>query len=169
MEIYFRDNSYLTNKESSKNIAYSQCHYHGNNCTSLQGIYKVFSNPANDEYAWVGAESAEAIFLNDFRWSSELITWQNFVLLFEGEAVHLPSPKNHFAKDVCITTDFPIIATGKSEAAYIGKYNQTEMMAAHWKAFKFSHQFKEKDQKDIPPCCKCFAKLAVFGKDAWIT
>ncbi|XP_065060099.1 uncharacterized protein LOC135687470 [Rhopilema esculentum] len=133
----------------------------------LQGIY----NPANDKYAWVGAESAEAIFLNYFRWSSELITWQNFLLLLEGKAVHLPSPKNHFAKDVCITTDVPIFATGKSEVTYIGKYNQTddretEMMAARWKVFKFSHQFKEKDQKDIPPCCKCFAKLAVLGKDA---
>ena len=134
----------------------------------LQGIYKVFSNPANDKYAWVGAE---AIFLNDFRCSSELITWQNFLLLLEGEAAHLPSPKNRFAKDVCITTDVPIFATGKSEVTYIGKYNQTddretEMMAARWKVFKFSHQFKEKDQKDIPPCCKCFAKQAVLGKDA---
>ena len=92
----------------------------------LQGIYKVFSNPANDKYAWVGAESAEAIFINDFRLSSELITWQNFLLLLEGEAVHLLSPKNHFAKDVCITTDVPLFATGKSEVTYIGKYNKTD-------------------------------------------
>jgi len=40
-------------------------------------IFKTFANPANDKYAWVGAEKAEAIFLNDFRWSSELIKWND--------------------------------------------------------------------------------------------
>ena len=61
-------------------------------------IFKTFSNPANDKYGWVGADKAEVIFLNDFRWSSELIKWNEFLLLLEGHTVHLPAPKNRFAR-----------------------------------------------------------------------
>ena len=39
----------------------------------LDSIYNVFSKPANDKYAWVGADSAEVIVLQDFRWSRETI------------------------------------------------------------------------------------------------
>ena len=70
-------------------------------------IFNAFCNPANDKYAWVGADNCEVIFLNDFRWSPEVIAWKEFLLL-EGQIVHLPSPKNHFSKDVCINQDTPI-------------------------------------------------------------
>ena len=40
---------------------------------SLELIYDVFSNPANDKYAWVGADAAEIIVLQDFRWCHDSI------------------------------------------------------------------------------------------------
>lgn len=40
---------------------------------SLNTIYKTFSNPASTTFAWVGAEQYESIFLNDFRWSPQVI------------------------------------------------------------------------------------------------
>ena len=40
----------------------------------LERIYKVFCNPSNDKCAWVGADHAEVTLLQDFRWSSELIS-----------------------------------------------------------------------------------------------
>ncbi len=58
----------------------------------LELIFKIFSNPAADRYAWVGAEHAEIIFLNDLRWSKELIEWKSFLLLLEGDRVNLPAP-----------------------------------------------------------------------------
>ena len=33
-------------------------------------VYKSFTNPATSTFAWVGAEKAEVIFLNNFRWNS---------------------------------------------------------------------------------------------------
>ena len=60
----------------------------------LEIIYNAFSNPVNDKYALVGAEKAEMVILQDFRWSSELICWKDLLLLPEGEPVKLPSPKN---------------------------------------------------------------------------
>ena len=47
-------------------------------------VFRTFSNPAVNKYCWVGAEESEVIFLNDFRWSREMITWQALLLLLEG-------------------------------------------------------------------------------------
>ena len=135
----------------------------------LQIIFKTFSNPSNDKYAWIGAENSECIFLNDFRWSSELIAWKELLLLLEGQKVHLPSPKNHYATDICIEHDIPIFATGKSRITYVGRYQstderETEMMSVRWKVFDFTYQISENEQKNVPPCGKCFAKLVFLGE-----
>lgn len=135
----------------------------------LQSIFKTFSNPANDKYAWIGAEDSECIFLNDFRWCSELIAWKEFLLLLEGQEVHLPSPKNHYSKDIVIKHDVPIFATGKGKITYVGRYQttderETEMMSVRWKYFEFKYQIPQHEQKDILPCRKCFARLAFVGE-----
>ena len=44
----------------------------------LETIFKTLSNPANDKCGWVGGDKAEMMFLNIFRWSSELIKWNEF-------------------------------------------------------------------------------------------
>ena len=62
----------------------------------LDTIYRVFSNPANDKYGWVGADKGEVILLQDFRWSRDNISWKDLLLLLEGEIVKLPAPKNQF-------------------------------------------------------------------------
>ena len=46
----------------------------------LEVICHAFSNPANDKYAWIGADHAEVIIFQDFRWSSELICWKYLLL-----------------------------------------------------------------------------------------
>ena len=135
----------------------------------LELIFKIFSNPAADRYAWIGAEHAEIIFLNDFRWSKELIEWKSFLLLLEGDRVNLPAPKNHFSTDVCISEDTPIFATSKSIIKYIGSYNsqdkaKDDMMASRWKVFTFFHSIPENEQKDVSPCATCFAKLVLMGE-----
>ena len=135
----------------------------------LQLIFKTFSNPAADKYAWVGADKAEIIFLNDFRWSKELIEWKSFLLLLEGDLVKLPAPKNHFSTDVTIERDTPVFATSKSVIKFKGNYNsqdqaEDEMMASRWKVFTFSHSIPEDQQKDVAPCANCFAKLVLLGE-----
>jgi len=41
----------------------------------LQQIFakEIFQNLANDKFSWVGADKARVIFLNDFRWTKEVI------------------------------------------------------------------------------------------------
>ena len=131
---------------------------------------KVFENPTNDKFGWVGADKAEVILLNDFRYSKELITWKDLLLLLEGDTVKLPAPKNHYIADVIIDTDVPIFATSKSKITYRGPFNSTddresEMMDSRWKIVEFKHEFKEEEQKVIKPCGHCFAKLVLMGDE----
>ena len=136
----------------------------------LESIYDVFLKPANDKYAWVGVDSAEVILLQDFRWSREMIPWNDLLLLLEGETVKLPAPKNQFSSDVIIAKDTPIFASSKSRITYAGKFNvsderEAEMMAIRWKVIEFNHQIPESEQKRISPCSRCFAELTLLGEE----
>ena len=61
-------------------------------------IFTTFSNPASSSFAWVDAEKAECLFLNNFRWVHAIIPWHDLLLLLGGQLVHLPAPKTHYAK-----------------------------------------------------------------------
>lgn len=120
----------------------------------LQIIFKdeVFQNPANNKFSWVNADKARVIFLNDFRFSSEVIQWKDLLLLLEGEPVKLPAPKNLFAEDVVIDSDVPIFATSIGPIRFKAPYGVTNdmedrMMAVRWKEFHFQHVFPEAVQK----------------------
>ena len=134
----------------------------------LELIY-VFSNPANDKYAWVGADTAEIMVLQDFRWCRDSIPWKDLLLLLEGETVKLPAPKNQFSTDVVIKKDIPIFATSKSRITYTGKFNstddrETEMMSVRLKYIEFTHQITENEQKQVAPFARCFAELTFLGE-----
>jgi len=45
----------------------------------LTEMYHTFCNPASGSFAWIGVESGECIFLNDFRWSPQLIPWHDLL------------------------------------------------------------------------------------------
>ena len=77
----------------------------------LKVIYQAFSNPATGSFAWIGAEEAEIIYLNDFRWHPKIIAWADFLQALEGDTVHLPAPKNLCSKDIELSKDTPFFAT----------------------------------------------------------
>ena len=134
----------------------------------IEEIYQCFINPAKEKYAWVGADKAEVIILQDFRFDSEKIAWKCLLLLREGESVKLPAPKNHYSKDVHIMHDVPIFTTSKDRIKNVGPNNTTDdkedhMMNVRWKIFHFTHEFQEDEQKEIKACGSCFAKLALEG------
>ena len=135
----------------------------------LQEVFSTFANPAQNKYAWLGAEDAEIIFLNDFRWSPEVIEWQVLLNLLEGSKVNLPAPKNHYSKDITVSSDVPIFATSIDEIVKTNgdpekRQQETYMMAARWKVFQFSRQIEEEKQKKVPCCKKCFSQLVLRGE-----
>ena len=128
---------------------------------SLTSVYNTFCNPACSSFAWVGAENAECIFLNDFRWSQQIIQWHDFLLMLEGQMVHLPAPKTHYAKDIVFDRDTPIFCTGKQPIIYmkIGVINAKEKGndGSAVENFHFNVRMEEQNQIDLPKCPKCFA------------
>ena len=66
------------------------------------------------KYAWIGVDGKDVIFLNNFRWSNEWIPWEIFLVLLEGEVIYLSLPKNHFSKDLTISSDVAIFVTSKA-------------------------------------------------------
>lgn len=129
----------------------------------LSLVYKIFSNPASSTFAWVGAERAEVIFLNDFRWNQQIIPWHDLLLMLEGQPVHLPAPKSHFAKDLEFNKDTPIFCTTKHDFVYVRggviDERETEMMAIRWHPFQFQRRIQETEQLNIPSCARCFAEF----------
>ena len=77
----------------------------------LAVIYQAFSNPVTGSFAWIAAEEAEIIYLNDFRWHPKIITWADFLQALEGDTVHLLAPKNLCSKDIELSKDTPFFAT----------------------------------------------------------
>ena len=134
----------------------------------LELIFNAFVNPACGKYAWIGLDDCEIAYLNDFRWSPETISWSDFLLLLEGQTVHLPRPKNQFVTDLRIdrSNTIPFFATSKTDIEFIGKYNvrddrESDMMSSRWMTFRFMKQIESPEH--IAPCPKCFAKLIMEG------
>ena len=133
-------------------------------------LFTTFVNPAVDKYAWVGAEESEVIYLNDFRWSPEMISWKDFLLLPEGHIVHLPAPKNQHSSDICIDADIPVFATSKEPIVYRSRNGQidereTEMLSVRWRVFELNRIIPQNEQKDITACPGCFAELVLLDEE----
>jgi len=139
----------------------------------LNSIFHTFSNPATTSFAWVGAQDCEAIFLNDFRWSDKIIPWHDLLLLLEGQTVHLPAPKSHYAEDIVFERDVPIFCTGKDELVYIrggvADSRETEMMQVRWKVVSFNAQIPSTEQVDILPCPVDVKEVLLLTKQDHIT
>ena len=135
----------------------------------LKTIYRSFVNPATGTFAWVGAEEAEVIILNDFRWHPSIIAWGDFLQLLEGDIVHLPAPKSFASKDIEFNKDTPFFATSDSPIVLIkgGNIDQanTQMMAVRWRHFNLWRPIPEQDQKRIAPCPGCFSRFILDYKD----
>ena len=113
----------------------------------MNTIYKTFRNPASITFVWVGTEQSEEVFLNDFRWSAQIIPWHDFLMLLEGQTVHLPAPKTHYRQDILFQGDTPIFCTSKDELSYVRggvvDDRETQMMKVRWRVFNLFHQIPE--------------------------
>lgn len=126
-------------------------------------IFKTFTNPSSATFAWVGAEDAKVLFLNDFRWSPQIIAWHDLLLLLEGQLVHLPAPKSHFSKDMVLDKDTPTFCTTKYPLVFVRNgavdERETEMMSVRWRVFNLNYQIPQDEKQQIRPCPHCFSQF----------
>lgn len=129
----------------------------------LKEIFHCFANPASSTFNWLGVEKAEVIFLNDFRWSPQVIPWFQLLQLLEGDEVKFPAPKNHTKENIIFKRDSPVFATSVDEIVSnkVGSLmvKETKMMKKRWKVFEFTHEIPEEEIKEVKPCGVCFGKL----------
>ena len=129
----------------------------------LRVLCNTFLSPAPCSYAWLGVEDKEVIFLNDFRWSPLILPWSDMLLLLEGHVVHFAAPKTSYSKDIEFSSDTPLFATAQAPISFVkGSFiddRETEMMQVRWRFFYFNYQFQPQEQKTVPPCGHCFAKM----------
>lgn len=135
----------------------------------LKKLYNAFNNPATGTFAWVGAENAEIVLLNDFRWHPSIIAWGDLLQLLEGDIVHLPAPKNFLIKDIEFTRDTPFFATADSPMVLVKggsiDHINSQMMQVRWRIFHFWRQIPQEQQIAMIPCPHCFAKFIIDYKD----
>lgn len=133
----------------------------------LTKIFNSFTNPSSGTYAFVGIQNKEIAFLNDFRYSADMIAWKDFLNLLEGIETHISTPKSHYAEDIELISDIPIFGTSIGPIRYKGKSENASgedaMMETRWKEFKFTRSIPEAEQKVVPPCARCFAELITMG------
>lgn len=115
--------------------------------------------PVNKKYAWIGADKASIMLLNEFCWQNEMISWHDLLFLLEDKQSSCQPLKNIYGENINITTDNVIFATSKSMVKYQGSHNssderETEMMAVRWKNFEIYHRFFAQEQKVLSPCPK---------------
>ena len=131
----------------------------------LKVIYHTFCNPATGTFAWLGAEQAEIIFLNDFRWTKSIIAWADLLQALEGDTVHLPTPKNFCKRDIELSKYTPFFATADAPLVLIKggslDHANTEMMHVRWQFFHFWKAIPRSKQVSLEPCGACFAKLVL--------
>ena len=135
----------------------------------LTKIFKCFTNPSSGTYAFVGIQNKEVAFLNDLRYNTLMLPWQDFLNLLEGIEVHIPTPKTHYAEDIELESDIPFFATSIGPIQFNGRSSdpagEDAMMATRWKEFKFTYSIPKSDQVKFPPCPRCFAELVLMGTD----
>ena len=133
----------------------------------LKLIYKAFCNPATGSFAWMGAEDAEIIFLNDFHWHPNIKAWADFLQALEGDTVHLLAPTNVCCRYVELNKDTLFFTTSDTpvvlfKAGVVDNTN-TQMMLVRWRFFHFWRQIPYSEQQALVPCCHCFAKFILHN------
>ena len=135
----------------------------------LTKIFNCFTNPSSGTYAFVGIQNKEVAFLNDLRYNTLMLPWQDFLNLLEGIEVHIPTPKTHYAEDIELESDIPFFATSIGPIVFNGKSTdpagEDAMMATRWNEFKFTHSIPKSEQVKFPPCPRCFSELVLMGSD----
>ena len=140
----------------------------------------VFTNPANSQFAWKGAEQCNLIFLNDIRWAplekkDGFIAWSKFLNLLEGFEEQLPAPMNQNTNMVTITKKMPIWATSNGPILYWENHRsenitphhdrENDVMIKRWNMFEFKHQYRGQEKVECEDCSSCFAKLILDYSD----
>ena len=139
-------------------------------------IYTTFCSPASGTFNWVGAETSELVYLNDFRYPAvdnggdKILQWRDFLNLLDGNTLAIAAPKTHYAQDIQWTARQPIVGSGPYRIKYVHKgiedRTETAMMDTRWKYISLTKSIPDEHiDNTLIPCTRCFAQLILNDMD----
>ena len=147
----------------------------------LSVVFKnTFHTPASSTFGWLGVDTSQVVFLNDYRWKpldkKGDIKWDAFLRLLEGGDTQLPAPMNSRLDHILVDkpNDIPIFCTSgkpitfwktdENEPQTEEHVRENKMMAERWrKPIVLTHEFTEDNKVKCDPCAWCFCKLVLGG------
>ena len=130
----------------------------------VYGEENVFVTPPKSAFPLLGLEKARLVWLDDWRFNEDLISWALQLLWFEGASFIIGRPQNLYAGHLRYTKDDPVFLTTLQADLHSlkGKLKQgdVDMMLKRLKVYDF------KVKVDIPShvakgCRVCFAKFLI--------
>ncbi|KAK2562471.1 hypothetical protein P5673_014132 [Acropora cervicornis] len=115
-------------------------------------IFDTFCNPASGSFAWVGVQNAECIFLNDFRWSPQVIPWHDLLLMLEV------TPRYHVRENLGLCTSKNGIVDER----------ECGMMDVRWKIFHFTYHMRGEQQQQLPSCASS-PPTSLYAEGLWLS
>ncbi|CAJ1417934.1 unnamed protein product [Effrenium voratum] len=135
----------------------------------IYGEAGVFVTPPKSAFPLLGLEKARAVWLDDWRFNEDLVSWGVQLLWFEGASFIIGRPQNMYSGHLRYAKDDPIFVTTLQTdlISLKGKLKQgdLEMMLKRLKVYEFKHKVS------IPGhvakgCGCCFARFLLEGPGA---
>lgn len=131
----------------------------------LCDIYRTFQNPQpGGSYPLVGLLDAEMVYLDDFRYTPDLMRWNIMLIWLGGGAFQVPVPKNVNSCDETYEKSAPVFITSKAPLVKTADgcvdEGETEMMDARVNYIRLSAPIQN-PRLDIRNCPRCFANFVL--------
>ena len=140
----------------------------------LSEIYRAYRIPDDGSHKLEAILDCEIIYLNEFEWSPEWLSWAYMKSLFEGDVVNIAVPKIR-GTNVDFKSDAPIIGTCASPIqlfmrqgrnAVLNRY-ETDQMNSRVTYLHFTHSLLQGDEStaiECKVCQRCAARLYLEGQ-----
>ena len=128
------------------------------------GEDNVFVTPPKSAFPLLGLEKARVVWLDDWRFNEDIVSWAVQLLWFEGAGFVIARPQNLFSGHLRYTKDDPIFITTLQADLHAlkGKLKQgdVDMMVKRLKVFEFKHKVNIPSQV-AKGCKSCFANFVL--------
>lgn len=133
------------------------------------GEDNVFVTPPKSAFPLLGLEKARVVWLDDWRFNEDIVSWAVQLLWFEGASFVIARPQNLFSGHLRYVKDDPIfITTLQADLQSLkGKLKQgdLDMMVKRLKVFEFKRKVSIPSQV-AKGCSSCFALFLLEGGQA---
>ena len=113
------------------------------------GEDNVFVTPPKSAFPLLGLEKARVVWLDDWRFNEDIVSWAVQLLWFEGAGFVIPRPQNLFSGHLRYTKDDPIFITTLQTDLHAlkGKLKQgdVDMMVKRLKVFEIQAQSQQSE------------------------